>query len=307
MEESKTKILLVIAGPTASGKTDLAMALARKYATEIISADARQFYREMEIATAKPSQEYLSEIPHHFINSLSIHERYSVGNYEQDVIKLLSELFVNHQILILCGGSGFFIQAVLDGFDALPSSEKQTRIYLENIFKEHGITKLQELLLQYDPVYYKQIDLKNPHRLMRAIEVSMISGKPFSDFFTNKNKKRDFHSVKICICPEREILYQNINERVDQMILNGLIEEAKNLYPFQNLAALQTVGYTELFDYFEGKHDLQTAIKKIKQHSRNYAKRQISWFKRDKEFEWFSPNNYERILQYINKQIQRFQ
>lgn len=303
MNPSKQNFLIVIGGPTASGKTAVAIRLAKYFDTEIISADARQFYKEMQIGTAKPGNEELNAAPHHFINSLSIHNAYDVGKFEKDALKLLDRLFLKNDIIILCGGSGLFIKAITEGLDKMPDVQPGIREQLQSLYKSSGISALQELLKEKDPEYFSAVDINNPQRLMRALEVILSAGMPFSSFHANEKGNRNFKSIKICLDADRNELYQKIDERVDQMFDAGLVEEAKELFPLRKLNALQTVGYTELFQYFENKIDLKTAKDLIKQHSRNYAKRQITWFKKDKEFKWFDPNDFDLILKFIKSEI----
>ncbi|WP_256014070.1 tRNA (adenosine(37)-N6)-dimethylallyltransferase MiaA [Desertivirga xinjiangensis] len=293
------KTLIVIAGPTAIGKTDLAIKLALHYKTEIISADSRQFYREMTLGTAKPSDHELAQVKHHFINSHSIDQPFSVGDFETEVLTLLDELFKLHDIVILVGGSGLFIKAITEGFDVLPKADMAIRENLNKLFAEHGIKALQEKLLALDPGYYQEVDLNNPQRLIRALEVCISSGFPFSSYRKNAINKRNFNSVKICLNTDRETLYSRINLRVDQMIENGLIDEVKSLVPYQNLNALNTVGYTEVFQYLKGEITLTEAVESIKQNTRRFAKRQLTWFRKDSGFAWFEPCAFSEILEYI--------
>jgi len=294
------KTLIIIAGPTAIGKTALAIKLAEYYKTEIISADSRQFYREMEIGTAKPSPEELKAIKHHFINSHSITDTFTVGDYERAVLELTKNLFSKHDILILAGGSGLFINAVINGFDDLPPSTVETRQALNDIFKIQGISYLQERLKEVDPIFYKEVDLGNPQRLIRALEVYETTGRPFSEFRNKIGKNRPFNIVQIGLNTDREKLYESINERVDIMINIGLLQEAEELRSFQQLNPLRTVGYAELFDYFDGYSTREEAILKIKQNTRRFAKRQLTWFKKSKEIKWFEPGESDRIIKYLN-------
>lgn len=297
------KYLIVIAGPTASGKTDYAIRLAKHFQTDIISADARQFYREMHIGTAKPDEQQLLEVKHHFIDSLSIHDSYDVGKYETGVLSLLEKLFAEKDIVILCGGSGLFIKAVTDGLDELPAANKEIRDELQQLYDREGIESLQKLLQEKDPDYYAVVDIQNPQRLLRALEVCLATGKLYSAFRKNEPTERNFISLKICLDVERKELYRRINMRVDDMFAKGLVEEAKQLFSFRHLNALQTVGYTELFDFLEKKITLEKAKELIKQHTRNYAKRQVTWFKKDKEFVWVNPERYEEMVREIEKKM----
>ena len=294
-QNSAEKKLIVIAGPTASGKTDLAIALAEKLQTEIISADARQFYREMNIGTAKPTVTQLSLVKHHFINSLSIQDDYSAGKFRTDVLKLLTELWKKHDSVVMVGGSVLFIRAVLQGFDEIPETTIEAKQKIGKLFNEEGVEGLQKLLHQLDSVYYQEVDLQNTHRLIRALEICLSTGKPFSSFRKGTKSKNDFKVEYIVVDVEREELYERINNRVDEMMKLGLLEETKNLFPFRNLNALNTVGYKELFEFQEGKHSLKTAIEKIKQHTRNYAKRQLTWFRKETETQWKSGEEIKTI------------
>ena len=299
----RKKNLIVIAGPTAVGKTEIAIILAQHFQTEIISADSRQFFREMNIGTAKPSQEELKRAKHHLINSISIHDEYNVGRYETDALKCLDDIFKSHDVAILCGGSGLYINAVCHGMDALPEKDIALREKLNALYGDFGIEALQEMLEMMDAEYYEKIDKSNSHRLIRAIEVCVLTGKKYSELRKKHSATRPFIAVKIGIEDEREKVYQSINERVDKMIADGLVDEAKSLYPFKHLNALQTVGYTELFDYFDNKNSLEEAINMIKQHTRNYAKRQWTWFRKAKEIRWFNRGEAEKIKEYLQSKV----
>lgn len=285
----KRKTLIVIAGPTAVGKTAAAIRLGCHFQTEILSADSRQFYKEMSIGTAKPSPEELAAAKHHFIGSHSITETYTVGDFEQEALRILDEVFSRHDVAIMVGGSGLFIRAVCEGFDELPVAEPAIRDHLNHQYAEKGIGYLQEQLKAADPVYYNQVDLNNPQRLIRALEVYRTTGQPFSGYRTAKQHIRPFRIIKIGLNMAREQLYARINQRVDVMMSEGLLDEVRELLPYRNLNPLQTVGYTELFDYLQGKTDLPTAIELIKQHTRQFAKRQLTWFNKDKEITWLNP------------------
>ncbi len=297
------KYLIVIAGPTAVGKTEIAITLAQQFQTEIISADARQFYKEMCIGTAIPDKKQLATIKHHFIHNKSIQDNYNVGQYEKEVLLKIEELFLKHNVLILCGGSGLFIKAITDGLDKLPSADKKIRESLKELYAESGIKGLQDTLEDVDPVYYKKVDINNPQRLMRALEVFYATGKPISELHNNTVQERSFTPIKICLNMERELLYQQINNRVDHMFEAGLLDEVKNLFPFRNLNALQTVGYQELFDYLNNSISLEEAKEKIKQNTRHYAKRQLTWFRKDKDYTWIDVKDFPAILEIIQKQI----
>lgn len=291
------KKLIVIAGPTASGKTALAIELAKALNTVIISADARQFYRETTIGTAKASAAELATVPHYFINNLSIHDNYDVGKYETEVLSKLDELFLIHDKVILCGGSGLFIKAITEGLDELPVADESVRNNIETLYQANGLTWLQNEIKLKDPDYFAHADIQNPKRLIRALEVIEQTGKPFSSFHKKNPRQRNFETVKICLNIPRDILYERINTRVVKMFADGFEAEARAVYPFRHLNALQTVGYTELFEYFDGKIDMPRAIELIQQHTRNYAKRQLTWFRKDPNFIWCKPDCNE-ILQY---------
>ncbi len=296
------KTLIVIAGPTAVGKTVVAIKLAQQLKTEIISADSRQFYREMSIGTAKPSDEELAAVKHHFINSHSITESFSVGDFEKQCLQSLEELFKKHDQIIMAGGSGLFIQAITKGFDELPVANAETRERLNQELAEKGIEFLQEKLKTADPDYYRQVDLNNPQRLVRALEVFETTSKPFSSYRKAVANKRAFRVIEIGLDLPRELLYQRINQRVDSMIGQGLVEEVRSLLPYRHLNALNTVGYSELFDYFDGKTDLNTATEFIKQNTRRFAKRQLTWFRKNKEIKWLMADRPD-LIDAISEQL----
>ncbi len=291
--------LVVVIGATAAGKTKVAIEIAKHFNAEIISADSRQFYKEIPIGTAAPNQKELTEVKHHFTGMLSIFDDYNVSRFEQDVLKLLNKKFEQYKVMVMAGGSGMYIDAVCNGIDDLPDPDVRIRSELNQTLEKFGISALQQQLKVLDPVFYSQVDLQNPKRLMRAIEVCLQTGKRYSDLRKNKAAKRDFNIIKIGLNLPREELYQRINRRTETMIENGWIEEAKNVFPYKNLNALNTVGYKELFRYFEGTWKLETAIEKIKTNTRRYAKRQLTWFKRDKTIKWFAPDDVKDIIDYI--------
>lgn len=300
----KFRYLISIIGPTAIGKTALAIRLATIFDTDIISADSRQFFREMKIGTAMPSPEELDAAKHHFIGHKSISDEYSVGHFEEEAIPLINRLFEKKNALILVGGSGLYIDAVLFGLDKFPEVDAKYRLQLDALLRENGIEALQKLLQEKDPVYLEKVDRNNPHRLIRALEVCLSSGKPYSSFLNQKKTKRNFQHLIIGLETEREKLYERINKRVDQMISDGLEAEAKSLYPNKQLNALQTVGYQEFFDFFDGKISKEEAIQSIKQNTRRFAKRQITWFKKY-DATWFeaNPENYQAITAFIQHKI----
>ncbi len=300
---SGEKYLIVIIGPTAVGKTSISIQIANHFQTEIISADSRQFYKQTTIGTAKPSDEELKLIPHHFINSLSIEQEYTAAQFEKEAIDCIKEIHKKNKIAIMAGGSGLFVRAVLDGLDNLPSIDPEIRKKLNEDFLKNGIKYLQTELKKLDPEYYLSVDLANPQRIIRALEVSISTGRPYSSYRRGNKKQREFIPIKIGLNLARPELYDRINSRVDQMISYGLVEEAKELYPFRKLNSMQTVGYTEIFDYLEGKFSLETAIENIKQNSRRLAKRQLTWFTKDLEIKWFDGKSSNEIFKFIASQL----
>lgn len=300
---AKRKYLIIIGGPTASGKTSVAIQLAQHYQTEILSCDSRQFYKEMSIGTAKPTPEELAQAPHHFINSLHITENYTVGDYEKDALKVLDQLYKKNNVAIVTGGSGLFIRALCEGLDVFPDVPTSIRQDLEQVLETKGIAALQEELKTTDPVYYQKVDLHNSVRLIRALSVCRVSGKPFSSFQNQKKAPRPFTPIYILLDWERPVLYDRINRRVDLMLEAGLEAEARQLYPQKQLNALQTVGYQELFAFFDGDIPKEEAIELIKRNSRRYAKRQMTWFRKRPYWERFSPKEVAKIVTFIDLQI----
>ncbi len=296
---NRQKHLIVIGGATATGKTSTAIQVARHFQTEILSADSRQFYQEMSIGTAKPSAAELAQAPHHFINSLSVQSDFTVGDFEAEALILLKNLFKSKDVAVLVGGSGLFIRALCEGLDEFPSVSKSVVVDLEKKLANEGIAALQTELEKLDPNYFAQVDLNNPHRLVRALSVCRASGMPFSGFRSQSKKQRFFTPKYVLLELERPVLYERINCRVDEMMRSGLLEEARQLYPLRALNALQTVGYQELFDFFDGKCTLAEAVEMIKQNSRRYAKRQATWFRKDPHWAVFSPEKTEDILAYL--------
>lgn len=285
-----SKVLIAVIGPTAIGKTKRAISLANHFNTEILSADSRQFYKEMRVGTAVPSTEELSQAKHHFIQHISIFDTYTVGDYEKDALNTLKSQFLHNDIQILVGGSGLFVDSVLYGLDAFPKIPIQVRDDLNTLFKEHGITVLQEQLKIKDPNYYSKVDLENPHRLIRALEVCIASGQPYSSFLNSKRNNREFEFILVGIQADRDIIYDRINRRVDFMIDQGLVEEARELHTYKNLNALNTVGYKELFRFFEGEYSLDEATEEIKKNTRRFAKRQLTWYRKNPEVLWLNHN-----------------
>jgi tRNA dimethylallyltransferase len=296
---SQPKTLIVLLGPTASGKTDLAIALAQHFHTEIISADSRQFYKEIPIGTAAPKPEQLALVRHHFVGHLSVRDEYNVYRFEQDVLKLLEDGFQSKDVFVMAGGSGLYIDAVCDGIDELPDPDPALRSGLESLLNGQGIEALQQKLKALDPDYFEEVDIHNSKRLMRAIEVCLQTGKPYSQQRLNKGKERPFNILKIGLEVPREILNQRINQRTDQMLAEGWLKEAESLLPLRKLNALNTVGYKELFSYFDGERTLEQAIEKIKTSTRRYAKRQMTWFRKDEDIHWFAPSEMEEIIGFV--------
>ena len=296
--------LISIIGPTAIGKTALSIELAKAFNTQIISSDSRQLYKEMTIGTAVPSKEELSQAKHHFIQHISIENNYSVGDFERDAITKLEYLFNKNNIVVMVGGSGLYVDAVTKGLDNFPNIDEKIRIQINLELNDKGLTHLQKRLKELDPKAYKTIAIDNPRRVTRALEVCLQSGKPYTSFLSQKNPKRNFKVITVGLMADREIIYSRINNRVDEMIELGLIKEAESLYPKKGLNALETVGYKELFNYFEGKSDLDFAIAEIKKNTRRFAKRQLTWFKKNEEAKWFDyQTNYKEISNYIKSVI----
>jgi len=282
--------LIIITGPTAVGKTSVAIEVAQALHTEIVSCDSRQMYREMRIGTAVPATEELAAVPHHFIGQLSIHDYYNVSMFEQECLQLLDKLFLKYETVVMTGGSGLYIDALCRGIDDFPTVDPEIRKTVAGWFENEGIEYLRRQLKMLDPEHYAKVDLRNHKRIMKAIEVSLQTGKPYSSFLTAKEQKRPFEIVKIGLNRPREELFERINRRTTAMMEEGLLEEAQALYPYRHLNALNTVGYKELFAYLDGRHDLDTAVELIRRNTRRYAKRQLTWFARDKEMKWMHPD-----------------
>ena len=294
-----TKRLIVIVGPTGSGKTDLSIRLALHFGAPIVSADSRQIYRGLPIGTAQPTSEQLAAVRHYFIASHDIAEHFSCGEYEVQALALLERLFAEHDTVIAVGGSGLYIKALCEGMDALPQVDETLRAQLNERLRNEGIGSLLEDLRRLDLVYYEQVDRDNPSRVLRAVEVCMQSGKPYSSFRTGVKRTRDFDIVKIGVDMPREKLYERIDKRVDMMLDAGLESEARAVYPYKHLNSLQTVGYREMFDFFDGKISREEAVELVKRNSRRYAKRQMTWFRRDGEITWFPPDDFDAIVKHI--------
>ena len=298
------KYLISIVGPTAIGKTSLAIQLAEKYSTEIISADSRQFYREMNIGTAKPSVSELNSAKHHLINNKSVVDNYSIGEFEQDAIKQISNIHSRSNIAVLVGGSGLYLDVINYGLDQIPKTEKNIRNSLNNDFESKGLIYLQNKLKKIDLITYNNIDLNNSRRIIRALEVTISSGKPYSSFLNKKKVDRDFKVIEIGINAERELVYHRINNRVDDMVNQGLINEVKKLIKYKHLNSLNTIGYKEIFRYLNGDISLEFAVNEIKKNSRRFAKRQITWFKSNNNIIWFNQNyKIDNIIKVIDELI----
>ena len=301
----KMATLIVILGPTGVGKTKISLQLAEKFGCPIVSSDSRQFYRELKIGVAAPSDDELKRVKHYFIGTHSIFDEYSAGQYETDAIKLLDELFQKHTVVLLVGGSMMYIDAVCRGFDDIPTVTAEIRNFWQKEYAEKGLEYIQNELKRADEKHFHEVDLKNPKRILHALEICSMTGKPYSDLRTGEKKKRNFDLLKIGLNRPRPELYERINKRVDQMIQDGLIAEALQFYPQKNLNTLNTVGYKELYAHWDGEYDLNFAINLIKQDSRRYAKRQMTWFNRDTEINWFHPEEEETIEQFIINHLQQ--
>ena len=289
------KTLIVIAGPTASGKTAFAIKVAEALNTVILSADSRQFYKEMSIGTAAPTKEELSQAKHYFVHHISIEDKYDVADYEHDAIQLLDELFKTHDAVVMTGGSGLFIDAVCNGIDAMPDVEPEIREKVQKLYDEGGLKALQDEVQRLDPEYYALVDQQNPRRLQRALEVCYQTGQPFSSFRSGNHVQRDFDIKKYALLWDRAALIERIDKRVDLMMEQGLLEEAQSLYSKRHLNALNTVGYKELFAYFDGQCTLVEAVEQIKIHTRQYAKRQMTWLRKDNSYQWITPDQLSSL------------
>lgn len=301
---SSKPLLICVVGPTAIGKTGKAIEIASALSTEILSADSRQFYREMKIGTAVPSQEELDAVPHHFIQFRSIFDEYSVGDFERDALVFLEEKFRTNPVMVMVGGSGLYVDAVVKGLDNFPDMDPDIRKKLNRELEEKGIEHLQRELQKSDPDYFSIVDKQNPHRLIRALEVYRGSGKTYSSFLNQPVQERNFNTIYIGLTADRQVIYDRINLRVDLMIKEGLIDEAENLYRHKDENALQTVGYRELFDFFDGKLTKEEAIQEIKKNTRRFAKRQLTWYRKNPDIQWFDYlEDVEEILKYIHKKM----
>ena len=295
--------LLVLLGPTGVGKTKLSLSLAEHFGCPIVSSDSRQFYRELKIGTAAPTEKELNRVKHYFVGSHSIHDEYNAGQYEQDAIKLLDELFQQHKVVLLVGGSMMYIDAICNGMDEIPTVDAETRAYWQKQFSEFGLEFIQSELKKLDPLHYDQVDLQNPKRILHALEICTITGNPYSELRTGVRKARSFNILKVGLNRPRPDLYERINTRVEIMMREGLLQEAEQFYKFKELNTLNTVGYKELYEYMDGNWTLDFAINMIKQDSRRYAKRQLTWFNRDKEILWYHPQELESNIELITTKI----
>lgn len=299
----QTPTLIVLIGPTGVGKTELSLKIAENYHTEIISADSRQLYADLKIGTAAPTREQLERVRHHFVGTLQLTDYYSAAQYETDVLNTLNQLFQIHPVVLLTGGSMMYVDAVCKGIDDIPTVDKETRELMIHRYETEGLERLCAELKLLDPEYYNIVDLKNPKRVVHALEICYMTGKTYTSFRTRSNKKRPFHILKIGLKRDREELYERINRRVDQMIDEGLVEEARSVYPYRHLNSLNTVGYKEIFNHLDGTWTLPFAIEKIKQNSRIYSRKQMTWFKRDADIAWFHPDETDKIEAYIQENI----
>lgn len=300
---ANSKTLIVIVGPTAVGKTALAIALAQHFSTEIISADSRQFFKEMSIGTAKPGAEELAAAKHHFIDSHSIHTFFSTGDFEKQALEVLQQIFIHHDLAIMAGGSGLYLDAVTRGLDELPDTDQHIRNALNLQYETEGIEPIKTQLEAADPEYFSKVDQANPQRMIRGLEFFLSTGKKVSSFLTNTKKERPFRIIKIGLNMERPQLYDQINKRVDLMLQNGLLDEVKALSAYKELNALKTVGYNELFAYLDGLTTYEDAVDKIKQNTRRFAKRQLTWFRRDGQTHWFGPGQTSAVISYLEEEI----
>ncbi len=295
--------LIVVVGPTGVGKSKVSILLAQQFNTEIISADSRQFFRELCIGTAVPSVDELNTVPHHFIQSKSIHDYYNVSEFEVEALARINQLFIEKTELVLTGGSMLYVDTICKGIDDIPTVTPEIREEVVNWYKEHGLEALQNRLLELDPEYYDTVDLKNPKRLLHAVEIVQMTGKTFSSFRKNTIKTRPFRILKLGINQDRQKLYDRINQRVDEMMNLGLLDEVRLVYAFRNLNSLNTVGYKELFEYIDGNCTLEEAVDLIKRNSRRYARKQLTWFRRDHEIHWFEPEQIEAMIEFIQTEL----
>ena len=302
---SSAKTLIVITGPTAVGKTALCLDIAQHFGIPIINADSRQIYKELKIGTASPTSEQLQLVPHYFVGSLSLTDYYSASLFEQQVLEILSRQFLTHDFALMAGGSMMYIDAVCDGIDDIPTVDDVTRETLKQRLKEEGLEALVEQLRELDPEYYEIVDRQNPRRVVHGLEICLMTGQTYTSFRKREKKQRPFRIVKIGLNRPREELYDRINQRVDQMMQQGLLEEAKALYSMRQMNALNTVGYKELFDYLDGRWPLEEAVERIKGNTRRYARKQLTWYKKDPQIRWFHPDEKEQIISYISQDYEQ--
>lgn len=295
--------LIVLIGPTGVGKTEISLSIAEHFRTSIVSADSRQLYADLKIGTAAPTPDQLARVPHYFVGTLQLTDYYNAAQYEADVLNQLDTLFQTHEVVILTGGSMMYVDAICKGIDDIPTVDNDTRELMLHRYEEEGLETLCSELKLLDPEYYKIVDLKNHKRVIHALEICYMTGKTFTSFRTRSPKERPFRIIKIGLKRDREELYDRINHRVDIMMQEGLLEEVRRVYPFRHLNSLNTVGYKELFTYLDGETTLDFAVEKIKQNSRIYSRKQMTWFKRDTDIIWFHPDQQEEIIQYINNLI----
>lgn len=297
------KILIVLLGPTGVGKTDLSIQLAQKFNSPIISSDSRQLYKDLVIGTAAPTKKELDQAKHYFVGNLQIDDYYSASQFEEDVLRLLETLYQKYDIVLMSGGSMMYIDAICKGIDEIPTIDPALRQELFDLYENEGLDPIRKQLQLLDPVFYRQVDLKNYKRVIHALEVCLMTGKPYSSLRTHSTKQRPFRILKIGLKREREELYNRINHRVEKMMEDGLLDEVQKLYPYKHLNALNTVGYKELFQYLEGSWTLDCAVGKIQQNSRIYSRKQMTWFKRDPEIVWFHPDDQEQIIRHIEQSL----
>ena len=297
------RTLIVLIGPTGVGKTELSLSIAESFHTCIVSADSRQLYADLKIGTAAPTPDQLARVPHHFVGTLQLTDYYSAAQYEAEVMAKLEELFKENNVVVLTGGSMMYVDAICKGIDDIPTVDKETRELMLQRYEEEGLEQLCKELKLLDPEYYSIVDLKNPKRVIHALEICYMTGKTYTSFRTRSTKERPFHIIKIGLTRDREELYDRINRRVDIMMQDGLLEEARNVYAYKHLNSLNTVGYKEMFKYLDGEWTLDFAIEKIKQNSRIYSRKHMTWFKRDTDITWFHPEQQKEIIQHIKSQI----